>query len=80
MFSHPIALENNICECKDTINGHNRAKLTNLHSSLNCDLGVIFREFIQLPIPMRHPLLMINKSIWKNLTATTDFFLKATLS
>lgn len=76
MFSHLLALENNICERKGPKNGCNRAKLTNLHSSLNC---VIFGEFIQLPTPMRHALLMINKSIWKiltarSVTATMDFF------
>lgn len=64
MFSHPIALENT-CERKGTINGHNRGKLTNLHSTLNCDLGVIFSEFIQLPTPMCHALLMINRSSGK---------------
>lgn len=49
MFSHPIALENSICERKPPINGCNRAELTNLHGNLNSDLAVIFSEFIQLP-------------------------------
>lgn len=68
MFSHPIVLEtNNICEPKGTMSGHNGAKLTKLHCI--CDLGIIFSEFIQLPTPMRHALLIINKPIWKILTA-----------
>ena len=81
MFSHPIALENSICERKRPINGCNRAELTNLHGNLNCDLAVIFSEFIQLPTPIRYTLLKIKKSIWKILTARTvtaamDFFLR----
>lgn len=55
MLSHPIVLENNnICEPKGTMNGHNREMVTNLHCNRSCDLGMIFSEFIQLSTPMRH--------------------------